>query len=105
MTTRQIQFAVAGLLACLFSIPILVALPAPWLVAIGGALGLAGTITVNYLDPGSGTTAPTGVLAAAVNAQTLQLGMGDADTTQVVTHMWGLGAAQLAKGFPTIQYW
>jgi hypothetical protein len=64
-----------------------------------------GVQTINYLDPGTGTTAPTQVQAAGIQAQTLQVGASDTEVSITVTHNWSFTAAQLAKGFPFIQHW
>ena len=64
-----------------------------------------GVQTINYLDPGSGTTAPTQQQASQVQAETFQVGLGDTEVLATVTHNWSMSAALLAKGFPFLAYY
>ncbi len=60
-------------------------------------------VTVTYTYPVAGTTAPTALQASNANAVVADVvATADADTTAVVTHNFGLTAAQLANGFPLV---
>jgi len=61
-------------------------------------------VTVTYTYPVAGTTPPVAAQAANENAivGTVTATL-DADTTAVITHNWGLSAAQLAAGQPFVR--
>jgi hypothetical protein len=60
-------------------------------------------VTVTYTHPVAGITAPTALQSS--NAQSViadVIATADGDTTAVVTHNFGLTAAELASGFPNV---
>lgn len=60
-------------------------------------------VTVTYLHPVAGGTAPTALQAS--NAQSVVadvIATADADTTATITHNFGLSAAELASGDPRV---
>lgn len=62
-------------------------------------------VTVTYLHPVAGGTAPTALQAS--NAQSVVadvIATADADTTATITHNFGLSAAELASGSPVIDF-
>lgn len=98
-----VAFHPAAGVSLAFLVLLLVGLPrARWRDFFISELGVQ---TINYLDPGTGTTAPTQQQASQVQAETFQVGLGDTEVLATVTHNWSLSAALLAKGFPFIQYW
>ena len=68
--------------------------------SLWAALALAVGITVTYTYPVAGVTEPTAKQAARKNMLTATILMADADTLAVVTHNWGLSAAELTDRFP-----
>lgn len=70
------------------------------IVAWASALALVAGSTVTYVYPVAGATAPTAIQALAANALTATIQMLGTDTTAVVTHNWGIAAAELARLFP-----
>ena len=113
--TKRVKLIGAALLA-LAAVP---ALPFVFHVsAVGIILALsglaAGTATVTWasFQDGSGyhggytggTTAPTNAQAATVNAQQITVLFGDTDTSAVLTHNFGVSAAQLAALQPYLSY-
>src|SRR5271170_7099334 len=62
-------------------------------------------VTVNYLYPVAGATAPTAAQAsvvATVIATILPTSSTDASAT--ITHNWGLPAADITSGFPLVSF-
>ena len=60
-------------------------------------------VTLNYLNGGAGTIAPTAAQAAHINSLAVQVkASADADTTATIVHNWGLTAAQLAALQPWV---
>lgn len=60
---------------------------------------------VTYQYPVIGTTAPTAIQASVVSSLACQVSMGDTDTTGVITHNWGLSAAQNTALQPWLSVW
>lgn len=61
------------------------------LVALNDLLmGETGTATILYDVPVSGATAPTAIQASQTQVVIVEVGFGDADTTALVTHNYGL---------------
>lgn len=63
---------------------------------------LFGLNTVAYEYPVTGATAPTALQASVVNSLNAVVTGDNSATTFVVTHNWGLSAADLAAGFPIV---
>lgn len=61
--------------------------------------------TVTYVTPVAGTTAPTTTEAFRVKSLVATVAMVAADTTAVITHNWGLTAAEAADLQPWIRYY
>jgi hypothetical protein len=59
-------------------------------------------MAANYVYPGSGTVAATAPQAYEVARQIVQVALGTADTTVVLTHNWGFNTAQLARLSPNV---
>ena len=59
-------------------------------------------MTVTYLYPATGITPPTAAQMLLQNLLTVQVNSLDADTTGVITHNWGLSAAETAFYRPLI---
>lgn len=68
-----------------------------------GLIGLFGT-TIIQTWPIAGTF-PTSQQAVSFNTQTSRVVFADADTVAVLTHNWGISAAQLAAFFPLIDFY
>jgi len=62
-------------------------------------------VTVTYLHPVAGVTAPTAL--QSLNTQSVVadvVATADADTTATITHNFGLSAAELNSGSPVIDF-
>lgn len=59
-------------------------------------------MTVTYLYPNTGTTPPTAAQAALQTLMTIEVNALDADTQGVITHNWGLSAAETGFYRPVI---
>lgn len=95
----RLPLMVAGFLAC-GVIALLSGGGLAWLMA-AGALAF-GANTVTYENPVAGTTAPTASESRGHQSLTCTVTGDGAATSFVITHNWGLTAAQLAKGFPFV---
>ena len=69
------------------------------------AFGVFGTVSYNYVDPGSGTVPATAAQAGRRNSQTLELTLQDADTIATFTHNWGLTTYQTNLDRPWVICW
>lgn len=63
---------------------------------------MAGAVTVTYKYPISGLTAPIASQVYGLGVVTAQVNAADTDTSIVVTHNFGLSAAELADLFPLV---
>lgn len=73
-----------------------------WLAALG--LGVAGTVTVTYAFPVSGTTPPTVVQARRAALLTAIINCTDADTYATITHNWGRSSTLGGDGVSSTDY-
>lgn len=73
--------------------------------AAAGAAFVAGTATVTYLTPIHGTTPPTAAQIRLLSSVTVTINFGDTDTSAVITHNFGLSAAEAADGYPWTPWW
>lgn len=60
--------------------------------------------TVNYTNPATGATAPTAVQSRTHQSIKATVTGDNSATTITITHNWGISTAQLALGFPNVQY-
>ncbi len=70
--------------------------------ALLSLVGLFGVNTVTYEAPVAGTTAPTAAQARTHQSLQCTVNGDNSATTIVVTHNWGLSAADLAAGYPFV---
>lgn len=59
---------------------------------------------LNYTNPATGATAPTAVQARTHQTMKATVTGDGATLTMTFTHNWGISAAQLALGFPNVQF-
>lgn len=74
------------------------------IVMVMSGLGLLAGSTVIQTYPIAGTF-PTSQQAVSCNTQIARVVMGDTDTIAVLTHNWGLTAAQAAQFLPLIKWY
>lgn len=60
--------------------------------------------TLSYTNPATGATPPTAVQARTHQTQKATVTGDGAATTFTFSHNWGISAANLALGFPNVQY-
>ena len=75
----------------------------PTVIAVLMGAGVLGLNTVAYEYPVSGATAPTASQMRTHQSMSAIVTGDGAATTFVITHNWGLSAADLTNGFPWVQ--
>jgi hypothetical protein len=104
MKNRKVIFGLAAVVSCCAVAAAFLVFGHVGAVHLAASLLLAVGITVTYTYPVAGATAPTAAQTRNRSMITGTIIMADGDTQAVVTHNWGLSAAELTDRFPLAKW-